>query len=39
MSNIPSTTRQVVLAAIPQGMPKESDFRVESVPTPTPKTG
>jgi NADPH-dependent curcumin reductase CurA len=39
MSNIPSTTRQVILAAIPQGMPKESDFRVEAVPTPEPKAG
>jgi NADPH:quinone reductase len=39
MSNIPSTMRQVVLAAIPQGMPKESDFRIESAPVPTAKPG
>jgi NADPH:quinone reductase len=39
MSDIPSTTKQVVLAAIPQGMPKEPDFRLESVPTPSPNPG
>jgi NADPH:quinone reductase len=39
VADIPSRTRQVALAAIPQGMPKESDFRVETVPTPRPQTG
>jgi NADPH-dependent curcumin reductase len=31
--------KQIVLAARPQGMPKSSDFRVESVPMPAAKHG
>src|SRR3954462_13086455 len=31
--------RHFVLAARPVGMPKESDFRLETAPTPAPKDG
>ena len=34
-----SEAKQIVLAARPQGMPKSSDFRVETVPMPQPKHG
>ena len=34
-----SVNRQVILAARPQGMPKASDFKVETVPVPEPGAG
>ena len=36
---IPETMQRVVLAARPQGEPKESDFRLETVPMPQPREG
>jgi NADPH-dependent curcumin reductase CurA len=35
----PDTNRRIVLAARPQGLPKPSDFRLESVPVPMPGDG
>ena len=39
MTNIPDTMERVVLAARPQGEPKPSDFRLETVPMPQPGDG
>lgn len=36
---MPESSRQVVLAARPEGWPKPGDFRVESVPMPRPGDG
>ena len=36
---LPETARRIVLAARPHGEPKESDFRLESVPLPEPGPG
>ena len=40
MSNqLPNANRQVLLAARPAGMPRESDFRIAEVPVPSPGEG
>ena len=39
MAKTPDKTRRIVLVAAPNGMPKESDFRLETVPVPAPSNG
>lgn len=39
MGSVDGINRRFVLAARPVGRPKESDFRLESAPIPTPKPG
>ena len=36
---MPSTNRQITLAARPQGFPKESDFQLVETPLPSPDAG
>jgi NADPH-dependent curcumin reductase CurA len=38
-TEIPPTMDRVVLAARPEGLPKISDFRLETMPMPRPKEG